>query len=302
MLMPNYEELVELKNKTNPHGLGAKTKATSSVLGGHASLFKGRGLDFSEFREYAIGDDIRTIDWRVTARMGRAHVKVFTEERERSVYVIVDVNCYMQFGTRKTFKHVQAARVAALLAWSVHSLNDKFGAILFGHIPDRIRYLPAKRSRKSIWQMLKMLCAENQCTHEVEIGEALAIADQCIPTGSSVFIISDFFNLTNEFEEQFGLLSKRCDVTLVKVNDPADKDIPQADEINFSNGHECRLLVNTNDTEAAKLYCSLWHESEAALAEMARKFRSKIIKVTTDREVSDDLFNALNPKLRRKGS
>ena len=300
MLMPDYEELVGLKNQTNPQGLGAKAK--SHVFGDHASLFKGRGLDFSEFREYALGDDIRSIDWRVTARMGRPHTKVFMEERERSVFVIVDVNSYMEFGTRQTFKSIQAARAAALLTWSAHTLHDKTGAILFGHIPERIKVLPAKRSRKSIWEMLKTLCTESQCANEVNIEDALAIAGKCIPTGSSIFIISDFFNLNSEFEKQLGLLSRRCDVTLVKVNYPADKNIPQVDEIHFSNGNDNQILVNTNDLKGAALYRQLWQESETLLTEMAHRYRSKIIRLTTDREVSTDLFRGLNPSLRRKSS
>jgi uncharacterized protein (DUF58 family) len=90
MLIPNYDELVALKNQANPLGLGSKAKVHSAVMGGHSTLFKGRGLDFAECREYSPGDDIRAIDWRVTARMGRAHTKIFTEERERSVFIIVD--------------------------------------------------------------------------------------------------------------------------------------------------------------------------------------------------------------------
>jgi uncharacterized protein (DUF58 family) len=289
MLIPNYDELVALKNQANPLGLGSKAKVHSAVMGGHSTLFKGRGLDFAECREYSPGDDIRAIDWRVTARMGRAHTKIFTEERERSVFIIVDINSYMEFGTRKTFKNVQAARAAALIAWKAHELHDRIGAILFGHITEKIQVVRPSRSRKAIWAMLKTLSTPGVSPVEVKIEDALFTADRCIPTGSLVFVISDFYKLNPDFEKSLGMLSKRCEVTLVQVTDPSEKDIPEASEVLFSNHQDNRLNVNTNDLKGRDLYRKFWAKKSAALSEISHRLRARLVEVSTDREVSQDL-------------
>jgi uncharacterized protein (DUF58 family) len=290
MLMPIYEELLDLKNKTRGPFVKSNQKARSSLNGQHASLFKGRGLDFSEYREYQPGDDIRSIDWRVTARTGRAHTKIFTEERERSVFVIIDVNRYMQFGTKKTFKSIQAARAAALIAWRAHELNDKMGAILFGNFSEKVKFLAPKRSRKPIWEMLRLLCTENHGEQEVNIEEALTIADQRIPRGSSVFLISDFFEVSKEFENRLGLLSQKCDVTLIKVNDPVDMEIPNVNAVSFWDETGKKMDVNTEELNGRLEYQKIWKKNDAALVDTVCTTRVKLIRLSTDREVLDDLL------------
>jgi uncharacterized protein (DUF58 family) len=291
MLKPDYEELLDLRRQTNFNDLNSKSKVVSSSIGGHSSLFKGRGLDFSEFREYVPGDDIRTIDWRVTARRGKAHTKIFIEERERSVYIIVDINSYMEFGTRRTFKSVQAARIAALIAWTANSLKDKTGAILFGQHQDGVQFLTARSSRKSIWEMLKILCSKTTINKEVKIEEALQVARKRIPSGSSIFIISDFFNLSEEFEKSLGVLSLKCDVTLIKVNDPADKKLPASERIKFSNDFGVSSEVDTCDSLGSDRYQKMWAESDLTLSELVQKFRIKLKKISTTSDVCDELFS-----------
>jgi uncharacterized protein (DUF58 family) len=290
MLLPNHDELLALRNQTNFRGLDPKAKVKSPSFGGHRSLFKGRGLDFAEFREYTIGDDIRSIDWRVTARTGKAHTKIFTEERERSVYVIVDLNSYMDFGTRKTFKSVQAAKVAALIAWSAHDLGDKTGAILFGSLQGRMKVLAARRSRRSIWEMLKALCSERKPLAEVKVEEALEQARRHIKAGSAVFIISDFYNVSDQFEKSLGLLSRGRDITLVKITDPADKNMPQANVIRFSNAKGASLKVNTNDLEGVQTYRQNWNQADQLLQEIVRKFRARLVRITTNGDLFEELF------------
>jgi uncharacterized protein (DUF58 family) len=290
MLMPNYEELVDLKNKTQGPFVKPDQKARSSLNGQHASLFKGRGLDFSEYREYQNGDDIRSIDWRVTARTGRPHTKVFTEERERSVFIIVDVNRYMQFGTKKTFKSIQAARVAALIAWRAHELNDKVGAILFGNFPEKMKFLAAKKSRRPIWEMLRLLCTDHQCEQEVNLEEALTLADQRIPRGSSVFMISDFYEVSKGFEIRLGLLSKKCDVTLIKVSDPVDMEIPNVKSVSFWDEMGKKIDVDTDESNGRFEYRKIWKKNDTSLVNAVFLTRVKLIRVSTDRDVLDELF------------
>jgi uncharacterized protein (DUF58 family) len=300
MLMPSYDELVSFRKETDPIEKKVKLKVASNTSGGHASLFKGRGLDFSEFREYSPGDDIRSIDWRVTARKGRPHTKIFVEERERSVFIIVDMNRYMQFGTRGTFKSVQAARAAAFLAWTAHHLKDKTGAILFGQIPEGIQFLPARSSRKSIWQLLKILCEPSlPQSVEIKIEDALEEARRRIPTGSSVFIISDFYAVSADFKKSAGILSRKCEVSFVKVNDPADRVLPSADQIRFSDEAGQWLEVNTSDLKSNELYHQLWNKSDAILKELAHRNRIKILRISTSGNISEELFRESTLPLRR---
>ena len=289
MLLPDYNELVALGRHADPEGWGSRRKVMSEIQGAHVSLFQGRGLDFSEFREYSPGDDVRSIDWRVTARKGRPYTKIFTEERERAVYIIVDLNSYMQFGTRNTFKSVQAARAAALLAWTSHHLNDKTGVLLFGQCSEGIKFLPARRSRKSIWEMLRSLCQPEDIHRRVSLSEALEIADRYLPIGASIFVISDFVDLGSHFEKNMGLLSRRREVSLVKVNDPADMHMPDAGRIQLSDHQGHKMEVNTSDRRGLELYQQLWQQSEMLLEDVAKKFRLKTLRIKTDGNVAEDL-------------
>jgi uncharacterized protein (DUF58 family) len=291
MLLPDYQELVELKNAKGTLSLHRRSKSLSIAAGQQRSLFKGRGLDFSEFREYTPGDDIRAIDWKVTAKTGRAHTKLFIEERERSVYILIDTNSYMQFGTRQTFKSVQAARVSALIAWRAHQLNDKIGAILFGNFLPGPRFLPAKRSRQSIWELLKLLSIQTSAHHRTSICEALQLANQTIPKGSSIFIVSDFFEINGEFERLLGILSRKSDVTLIKVIDPADEYLPNVGEVKFTGTSEEEMLVDTDDEIASELYRKSWAERNRALKEMSEKFRVRLAQIYTNRDIVTDLLS-----------
>jgi uncharacterized protein (DUF58 family) len=298
MLKPNIEDLLAYAGQPSQER-EAKSKVVSHTAGGHSSLFKGRGLDFSEFREYVHGDDIRSIDWRGTARRGRPHTKVFIEERERSVYIIIDINSYMEFGTRQTFKSIQAARAAALIAWNAHSIKDKIGAILFGRHPEGVKFLIARSSRKSIWEMFRLLCSESAPHQEVKVEEALERARRRVPTGSSIFIISDFFRISDGFEKSLGILSKKCDITLIKVNDPADKSLPDVDRIKFSSENGLIAEIDTSDPQGEQRYRQLWIQSDTQLKEIASKLRAKLIRITTNGNVTSELFCKENSAERR---
>jgi uncharacterized protein (DUF58 family) len=145
MLYPDFNELVSLGHKASRLQLVSGLQSTAASSGNYASPFRGQGLAFHEVREYRFGDDIRSIDWRVTARTNKPHLKVFTEERERTVILCIDANAAMRFGTRGTFKSVQAARAAALLGWHANVSNDRVGCIVFGDVPDGLQFFRPTR-------------------------------------------------------------------------------------------------------------------------------------------------------------
>src|SRR4051812_16335561 len=228
MLYPDFEELVALAQKAKRLRVVAARKATAPSSGSRASPFRRHGMEFHEVREYRVGDDIRSLDWRVTARTDRPHVKVFVEERERAVLLCIDANRTMRFGTRRTFKSVQAARAAALLGWQAAGMADRVGCIVFGDVPDGMQVFMPKRSRQGLWQTLKLLSDTRLGAHPtpVPLEDALRQTARIMTSGALVFVISDFQNVTQALEKGLAQLRTLCDVVLLPINDPADAEIP----------------------------------------------------------------------------
>ncbi|HVY55535.1 MAG TPA: DUF58 domain-containing protein, partial [Thermodesulfobacteriota bacterium] len=266
MLYPDFQELLKLGYRASKLNLMSRRKVRSIVSGDHRSPFRGKGLEFEEVREYTPGDDVRSIDWRVTARTGTPHLKLYAEERERSVLICTDVNDTMRFGTRGTFKSVQAARAAALLGWTASRENNRVGGTFFGNVPGGMIFLDPARTRRSLWRMLKQLCDRNNHFNEpVSLEEHLRYLDKAVPSGSLVFIISDFINITDNLKKRLSNLHRKADVILVAVNDPADRQMPKAGPLIFRDGGAGTVTVDTSDKNGGKAYERLWAEKRRRL-------------------------------------
>lgn len=151
------DELLELRHQAHALGLAAHHRVASVMSGLYASVFRGRGMEFEETRYYQEGDEIRHMDWRVTARTGVPHLKLFAEERERAAVLCIDASRHMQFGTRGTLKSVQAARAAALLGWAASLNQDRVGALIFGDVLSDVQFFRPTRGRRALWRMLSAL-------------------------------------------------------------------------------------------------------------------------------------------------
>ncbi len=301
MLYPDFEELLQLGYKAAKLDLSSRRKVKSIVSGDHRSPFRGKGLEFEEVREYVPGDDVRNIDWRVTARTGRAHLKLFSEERERSVIVCTDVNAAMRFGTRGTFKSIQAARAAALIGWAASHNNNRVGASFFGNVQGGMLFVDPSRSRRSLWQMLKIL-SDRKDYHlkPVTLEDHLRYLNKAVPSGALVFILSDFVTLTPDLKKRLGELHRRADVVLVPVNDPADSRLPQTGPVVFDNG-AVRLRIDTGDRQGQKTYEALWRENRQRLDNIVNSLKLGHIALTTPGDVYADLVNGLKRAGRRQG-
>ena len=222
MIYPDFHELIRMGTKPNRLEIATGRPTLASAAGAYSSPFRGQGLSFHEVREYRPGDDIRNIDWRVTARANKPHMKVFTEDRERTVMLCVDANAAMRFGTRGTFKSVQAARAAALIGRLANGSHDRVGGVLFGDVPEGLQFFRPSRSRRALWQALRLLSREPEKQHRnaVPLEAALRRFDRVAPTGSLNFIISDFYPLTETLEKNLANLRRRCDVVLIQIDDP----------------------------------------------------------------------------------
>lgn len=301
MLYPDFEDLLQLGYRASKLSLASRRRVTAAAAGGHESPFRGRGLEFQEVREYVPGDDVRNIDWRVTARTGRPHLKLFAEERERAVVICVDRNDSMRFGTRGTFKSIQAARAAALLGWAANRGGNRTGGALFGNVPGGMMFFTPVRSRRSLWQMMTRLCDQADAhDREVPLEEHLRLLCRAASGHPLVFIISDFAAPGDSLKRRLGDLHRRADVVLVSVNDPADRALPPVGPLLFTGRGGRRLAVDTADPQGAAAYTKQWEENRAKLRGIVGTLGLGFIALTTDGDLYRDLSRGLR-KLEKTG-
>jgi uncharacterized protein (DUF58 family) len=204
-------------------------RVRATAIGGHLSPFKGRGVEFDESRPYQAGDDLRTIDWRVTARTGKPHTKVFREERNRPVFLWLDVGAPMRFATQGAFKSVVAAEAAALLAWSAVGNGDQLGGLIFSD--DRHEELRPRLGRRSALRLLSLIEQASDWEYaETAVsgaaGRALQRLTRVARPGSMLFLLSDFTFVDDDAERHVRQLAARSDVFLVHLYDPVDAELP----------------------------------------------------------------------------
>jgi uncharacterized protein (DUF58 family) len=252
------DELIALRFPARQLKLGRKTRALSTLAGPVKSNFRGRGIDFEEVRNYQPGDDIRTIDWRVTARTGNAHTKLFREERERPVLVVIDQRSSMFFGSAYCFKSVLAAHLASLLAWSALNAGDRVGGLVFNE--DGHREVRPRRSRKMVLTLLSQIHAFNSAlplnTGDTDDSFTLMLSNlrRIARTGSSVFLISDFRGASGEdAREQLFELAKHTELTAIACADRLETELPRAGTYAVTNGTQ-RSELDTGDRQLRRSY------------------------------------------------
>lgn len=245
-----------------------KFLVSETFAGSYESAFKGRGMQFEEVRPYFPGDDIRTIDWNVTARTGLPHIKLFREERELTLMFIVDVSASMRFGTVKRFKSEAAAEVAAILAHTALKSNDKVGLIIFS---DKVEhYIPPKKGRAHIWRVIRdILTYDSKATH-TDITAALNYLNRVAKRKLVAFLISDF--QCEGYENALRRTAKHHDVIAMTISDPKEKDMPEVG------------LVELKDMESGETVLL-----DTGARDVRRRFDETMRR---EREARKDLFNA----------
>lgn len=264
-------DLAKLATRINLHH-GNKRAQQS---GGYISRFKGRGMEFDEARLYQAGDDIRSIDWRVTARTGKTHTKVFREERERPVFISVDNRLTMQFATRGVFKSVLAAKITSLLAWAAEYHGDRIGGQIFSDV--ECRELKPQNGRQAVLHFLHTLVsktASNQTLNSPEkalnLDHVLARLNQHARPGSLVYIISDFRCLNAVAESYITKLAKHCTVVLIFIYDPLESQLPVKGRYRFTDNHR-DVVVDGNDLERLLNYQHRFEQRKHQLESLAKK-------------------------------
>lgn len=291
------DELVRWQHKSSGFSFLPRQPVHSILSGRHASKLRGRGLNFEELRDYLPGDDTRNIDWKVTARTRTPYVRVFTEEKDRTVWLLIDQRIAMFFGSKQRMKSVVAAEVAAISAWRVLSVGDRVGALVFND--SEISVIPPHRSRERVMQILKQVVKMNHALNAGpdvkpdvnKLNEALKQVSTLARHDCLVCLISDSDGMNHETRKHITRLSEHNDVLAAVIYDPLEKEMPSAGRLRFADG-EGQLEA---DTSSRKLRTAFQGEFEKKLERIqtaSRRFSIPVIALDTDNPVSDQMRNA----------
>ncbi|MDA9069672.1 DUF58 domain-containing protein [Porticoccaceae bacterium] len=236
-----------------------KTRRLSDhIFGGeYHSTFKGRGMTFSEVRQYQFGDDVRNIDWNVTARYSEPYIKVFEEERELTMMLMVDISGSELFGTEQQFKNEVVTEIAATLAFSATQNNDKIGLILFS---DKVElYIPPKKGRSHVLRIIRELIEFKPESKHTNLVEALKFMQNVMKKKAIVFVLSDF--IADDYHQTMKIVSGKHDVTGIRVYDKREEDIPNLGMVQMQDEETGELmLVNTSSKKVRLNYGKFYHQ------------------------------------------
>ncbi|MCL2027066.1 MAG: DUF58 domain-containing protein [Bacteroidales bacterium] len=274
-------ETTELLKKVRK--IEIKTKGLSQQIfsGQYHSAFKGRGMAFSEVREYAYGDDVRSIDWNVTARFNHPYIKVFEEERELTVMLLIDASSSNLFGTRKQFKQDLITEISAVLAFSAIQNNDKVGVIFFS---DQVeKYIPPKKGRTHILRIIRELLTMNPVNKQTNIGEAMRFLNNVIKKRCTAFVLSDFFD--NDYEHSLKIVKKKHDVVALRVYDERETELPNVGLMRVIDQETNQeKTIDTSVRKNREIYRNWWTNHEKQTDDVFKKFAIRSTKIKTDED------------------
>ena len=266
-----------------------KTRGLSQNIfaGQYHSAFKGRGMAFAEVREYQFGDDVRDIDWNVTARFRKPYVKVFEEERELTVMLLVDVSGSLDFGTHSRMKSEMSTEIAATIAYSAIQNNDKIGVVFFS---DRIeKYIPPKKGRKHILYIIREMLDFKPESRKTDIGGAMEFFTRVMKRRTTAFVLSDFYD-RHDFFKQMQIANNKHDVMAIQVYDKWAKALPDVGlvkVVDAESGHE--MYVDTSSKKVRAAHARYWIERQQMLKDTLSRANVDWVSVATD----DDYVKAM---------
>ena len=268
-----------------------KTRGLSSNIfaGQYHSAFKGKGMSFSEVREYQYGDDVRDIDWNVTARQNKPYIKVFEEERELTVMLLIDVSNSLDFGTVKQMKKDMVTEIAATLAFSAIQNNDKIGVIFFS---DRIeKFIPPKKGRKHILYIIRELLDFKPESKRTDIKMAVEYLTNVIKKRCVTFMLSDFID-DNDYRNALTIANRKHDIVAIQVYDRRLAELPDVGLMKVRDaetGHE--QWIDTTSAKLRNAHHAWWKERQVRLAETFTKSNVDSVSVRTDQDYVKSLLN-----------
>ena len=299
--VPRIEDLIALRGAARQLSWQMRTRVRAARPGVRASRFRGRGIDFAETRIYEPGDDVRHIDWRVTARTGEAHTKIFQEERERPVLVVADLGPSSFFGTRRRMKSVAVTELAGLLVWAAFDGGDRIGAIVRG--PAGHQAFRPRHSRATVLRIQQRLVADaSDLAARFRAGaeppaersgfglaDALLQARRVARPGTTVLVLSDFQDAdgleeTGEVRRNLRLLARHCEVDAILVSDPFERDLPAADRYPLSDGRT-RTELDTAPAATRRAWRDAFVRRRTLLEQAVHGGRGRVLAAGTEEDL-----------------
>ncbi len=269
----------ELLKKVRKIEIKTRSLSQNIFAGEYHTAFKGRGMTFAEVREYQYGDDIRSIDWNVTARFGKPYIKVFEEERELTVVLLVDVSGSLEFGTTSQFKKDIITEIAATLAFSTIQNNDKVGVIFFSNKIEK--FIPPKKGKKHVLHIIRELLVFEPENNKTDIAEALKYFTNVIKKRSTAFIISDFID--SEFDSTLRIANNKHDIAALQVFDVRESVLPNVGLIKVKDAEEGkRMWIDTADKRLRTSYKNSWNERQLALQKIFKQAGVDSVSMSTN--------------------
>lgn len=278
-----------------------KTKGLSRQIfaGEYHSAFKGRGMAFSEVREYQYGDDVRSMDWNVTARLNSPYIKVFQEERELTVMLLVDVSGSRLFGTTDKQKRELITEIAAVLSFSASANNDKVGALFFSdHVE---KFIPPKKGRSHLLRIIRELLEFEPTKKGTDIGEALRFLTNAIKRRCTAFLLSDLIDMDGDarprYEEALKIAVNRHDISVVSVYDPRERELPDVGFIRISDAETGKEeWVDTSSKSVRQHFVDWNNKIQAATQQCLRKYKVDSVSIATNGDYVKGLIALFNKR------
>ena len=290
------EKTREILRKVKQIEVATRSVVNEVFSGEYHSVFKGRGMEFAEVREYQIGDDVRTIDWNVSARSGHPFVKVFEEERELTVMLMVDVSSSGNFGTAEQFKREIAAELSAVLAFSAIKNNDKVGLMIFS---DKIeKFIPPRKGKKHVLRVIREILFYKPQDSSTDLNVALEYLSRIIKRKSTVFLISDF--LTENFEKALHVANRKHDIIAISVTDPREVSLPDVGLIDLVDAETGEAI--SIDTGSAQIRNDFYQSAYGHQEKLKGLFRSigvDHIDILTDRSYVEPITRFFKMRSKR---
>ncbi len=287
-------ETSEIIKKVRKIEIKARGLSSNIFAGQYHSAFKGRGMAFSEVREYQFGDDVRDIDWNVTARFHRPYVKVFEEERELTVMLLIDVSGSLDFGTQKQMKRDMVTEIAATIAFSAIQNNDKIGVVFFS---DKIeKYIPPKKGRKHILYIIREMLDFEPESKRTDVKQAIEFLSSVQKRRTTAFILSDFYT-GNDFMQSLQIASRKHDVVAIQVYDQRAKELPDVGlmkVVDAETGFE--QYIDTSSRHLREAYRRYWMNRQGRLLETFNRSNVDNVSIATN----EDFVKALMMLFKRR--
>jgi uncharacterized protein (DUF58 family) len=288
------KDLIELQRYAGKIDLTHARSAVSRLSGNHLSRFRGRGMDYQESRAYQAGDDIRSMDWRVTARTGTPHTKIYQEERERPVVLFLDLNPGMFFGSRGMLKSVAAARAAALISWAAAAHGDRIGGMLFNGIH---RDLPPRGGKHGVLQLIRQVVEHTDPRtgisaqpHAGALNAALSRLRRVSRPGSLVVLLGDYYGIDDDSRKHLLRLRQHCDVVAIQIVDPLEEAPPAAARYGVIAGGQPGIL-DTRSAMARRAYQDYFSHHHQTVAATMRACAIPLLRLSTGDDVASALRN-----------